>query len=70
AFECYEKALEIDPSSAVAWNNMGVLLTRTGSQKRALSCFNKALEHDPRLEEALVEREHVIAIIETKRNAI
>jgi tetratricopeptide (TPR) repeat protein len=60
ALECYDKALEMNPGSAVAWNNLGVLLSRTGNLKRALHCLNKSLECDPNLEEALQERERVI----------
>ena len=67
AFQCYEKALEVAPSSAVAWNNMGVLLSRTGNLKRALICFNKAIEHAPDMEEALLERERVIERIDAIR---
>jgi tetratricopeptide (TPR) repeat protein len=68
AFQCYEKALEVDPNSAVAWNNMGVLLAKRGDDRKALMCLNKALEHDPSLEEAELEREHVIARLEERRH--
>ncbi|NIP36213.1 MAG: tetratricopeptide repeat protein, partial [Thermoplasmata archaeon] len=53
--------------SAVAWNNMGVLLTRNGDLQHALQCFNKALEFNPNLHEAIYEREQVIALLEQKR---
>jgi tetratricopeptide (TPR) repeat protein len=66
ALQCYERALEVDPRSAVAWNNMGVLLTRTGDLKHALQCFNKSLEFEPGLQEAIYEREQVIALLEQK----
>ena len=48
AVECYDKGLEIDPTSAAAWNNKGSSLNSLSRFEEALICYNKALEIDPR----------------------
>ena len=45
--DCYDKALEIDPKFAVAWNGKGSSLHKLGRYTEALDCCDKALEIDP-----------------------
>jgi tetratricopeptide (TPR) repeat protein len=49
ALDCYDKALEIDPQYAFAWNNKGNALNNLGRNEAALDCYNKALEIDPQV---------------------
>jgi len=48
AIECFDKALAIDPRSAVAWSGKGVPLRALGRHEEAIECFDKALAIDPR----------------------
>ena len=43
------KALELDPNSAIAWNNLGWALGNLGFYGRAVPCFRKAYELDPEM---------------------
>ena len=47
AIGCYDKALEIDPKNAVAWNNKGKSLNSLGRYEEALECCEKSLEIEP-----------------------
>ena len=44
AIECYDKALEINPNYAEAWNNKGVALSKLRRYEEAIECFNRALK--------------------------
>lgn len=44
ALRCYEKAIEIDPQKADAWNNKGNVLTELNRTKEANTAFAKANE--------------------------
>ncbi len=46
AGECYDKALECEPNSAVASNNLGVLALNEGRLDKAREWFQRALECD------------------------
>lgn len=51
---CCEKALEFDPESSCAWNNLGVC---DGGKVRGIAhskqkCFEKGLEFDPKNSDA------------------
>ncbi|MFH1576660.1 MAG: tetratricopeptide repeat protein [Candidatus Margulisiibacteriota bacterium] len=45
--ECLDRALEIRPDYAIAWNEKGALLHQIGNNEEALACFNQAIEIDP-----------------------
>ena len=45
-----EKALEIDPDSAFAYNNIGTACVSLAEYDRAIAACQKALEIDPDLE--------------------
>ncbi|MBN2147211.1 MAG: tetratricopeptide repeat protein [Anaerolineales bacterium] len=49
AILCYEKALEIDPHLAMAWNNKGQCLIALGRKEEALGYLDHALALDPSL---------------------
>jgi hypothetical protein len=44
----FEKALEIDPRHANAWNDKGVALANLKRHEEGIQCFDKALAIDPR----------------------
>jgi dienelactone hydrolase len=52
----YNKAIEIDPNHADAWNDKGVSLKALGNNEEAIKCFDKALEIDPNHVEALTNK--------------
>lgn len=47
ALECYNKAIELDPNSSLAWNNKGALLLGQDKYESALQAFDRAVEIDP-----------------------
>lgn len=59
AAECYARALELNPSNAVAHNNMANLLARRGEYERALRHYGFALTARPDYTEALRNRKVV-----------
>ena len=52
--ECFEFVLELDSTDATALSNLGIALLAQGNanNNRALECFNKAIEINPRYAEA------------------
>ena len=55
AMACYRKAVEIDPTFAVPWMNMGELVWLTDGGKAALVYYQKAVEVDPKLADSWSE---------------
>src|SRR5204862_100930 len=49
AIEAYRRVVEIDPSYAAAWNNLGLLLHRMGQYDEAQVAYATALAQDERL---------------------
>lgn len=47
SIECYDKALEIDPSNAAAWSNKARALDEMSMLPEALKCYKKALQLNP-----------------------
>jgi len=43
----WEKAVEIDPTYAAAWNNLGIAYEHEGKFSEARSAYEKALQLDP-----------------------
>ncbi|NMC59358.1 MAG: tetratricopeptide repeat protein [Candidatus Methanofastidiosa archaeon] len=43
----FEKAIQIDPNNAYAWNGKGLCLNKKGKYSEAIECFGNALELDP-----------------------
>lgn len=56
AVSWFERALEINPSLAVAWMNKGNMRSAGGDFAAALSCFERALEINPQLAEAWMNK--------------
>jgi len=52
AFQCYDKAIEIDPNFAKAHNCKAVALKDLEKYEEANKCFDKAIELDPNIFEA------------------
>lgn len=50
AITCFEKAVELDPSSAMDYANLGVNHNRLGQKEEAIHFFNIALSLDPDLD--------------------
>lgn len=50
AIDMYDKIIEIEPQSSVAWSNKGCLLNEMGKPEEALEACEKALKIDPDLE--------------------
>ena len=61
AIENCEKALEIDPNHAKAWNNKGYSLYKLGKAEEGLKDVEKALELDPTDEDALESKQEILA---------
>ncbi len=47
AIKCYDKAIEIEPNNAEAWNNKGIVLGRLSKYEEAIACYDKAIEIEP-----------------------
>lgn len=47
AVEYYEKAVQIDPAFAFAWDNIGLAYRKLGDYDKALNAYTKSLEIDP-----------------------
>lgn len=63
AIECFnkaveecDKAIELDPSDADAYNSRGLAYFCLSSDKRAMDDFNRAIELDPNLADAYINR--------------
>ena len=52
ALAVFKKAIEIDPSFATAYNNLGVLYWQHGEVQKAIAYFKKALKIDPNNQDA------------------
>lgn len=52
ASEAYDKAIDIDPNNAFAWNSKGFALNKLGENRRALEAYDKAIDIDPNFEYA------------------
>ena len=50
AIECFERAVEIDPGSAIDYANIASSLRKLGHEKEAIALYQMALEMDPSLE--------------------
>ena len=43
----WERAVDIDPSYAAAWNNLGIAYEHDGLFEKALEAYEKALDFEP-----------------------
>lgn len=56
AIDCYDQALNLNPSNIDAWISKGNALNSMGFYDDAISCYDRALEMDPDNEFALLGR--------------
>ena len=56
AVESYRKAVKLNPKYAVAWNNLGILLSAQGKQEEAIACFGASHDTEPTFLLALFNR--------------
>ncbi|HQB60209.1 MAG TPA: tetratricopeptide repeat protein, partial [Spirochaetota bacterium] len=56
AIGCYNKAIEIDPNDAYAYNKKGNTLSYLNLYDEAIVCYDKALEIDPNCPDALLNK--------------
>ncbi len=47
AIECYDKAIELKPDDAGAYNNKGIALYGLGNYQQAIECYDKAIALKP-----------------------
>ncbi len=64
ALICFEKVIELDRNYGMAYYNKGVLLMENGDYRVALECFTKTLEIDPTNENAKLNAEACIQVLE------
>ena len=53
AVEAYRQAVELDPSYAAAWNNLGLELAASGKSDEAVNAWQKSVGVDPTLSDAV-----------------
>ncbi|HXT83995.1 MAG TPA: tetratricopeptide repeat protein [Verrucomicrobiae bacterium] len=70
AIECYNKALEINPQNADAYNNKGLSLYYIGNNNEAIECYNKALEINPQNADAFFNKAQALSTLEKYSEAI
>ena len=57
AIQCFNKAIELNPSYELAWNNNGTTLYMLKRYKEAIKCFDEVLKINPNNETAKKNRE-------------
>jgi tetratricopeptide (TPR) repeat protein len=70
AVEHLERAVEIAPRFAVAWNHLGTIAYQSRDFARAENCFRKALEADPKAYEPLVNLGGVLVNLQKFNEAL
>ena len=66
AVELYQKILKQKPDLKEAYNNLGGIYEKTGDEKKALECYQKAIDIDSAYLEALVS----IALLQKDKEAL
>jgi len=64
AIACFDKAIELNPEDAKAYNNRGLAYANLKQYERAIEDYNKAIKLNPDLTMAYVNRELAISILE------
>ncbi len=49
AIQAFDRAIELDPKLALAWNNKGLAFLYLGENDKAIQAFDKVIELDPKL---------------------
>jgi tetratricopeptide (TPR) repeat protein len=47
ALECLRRAVELAPTNAIAWSNLGFTLSALSRNDEALACYQRAIELNP-----------------------
>jgi tetratricopeptide (TPR) repeat protein len=64
-----ERAVELAPQFAAAWNELGTIAYQTQQYERAEECFRKALQQDPKAYEPLVNLGGVLVTLHNTEDA-
>ncbi|NPV75497.1 MAG: tetratricopeptide repeat protein [Anaerolineae bacterium] len=56
ALQRYERAIDLDPNCALAWNNKGKLMNDAGDYQQAILCFQKARALKPEMIEPYINQ--------------
>ena len=70
AIFCYKKAIEINPSYAMAYNNRGLSYVDIREYQKAIADFSKAIEINPRYAEAYIGRGTAYWSLDYRKRAI
>ena len=62
--EDYDKAIELDPNDAEAYNNRGNSYRDLGQYQRAIEDYDKAIELDPNDAEAPTHRQRALRALD------
>lgn len=58
----YRRCLEIEPSYAQAWKNLGSLLIKMDEKREGAACLDKALELKPEMLEAIITKANLLVV--------
>ena len=64
SIEDYDKAIELDPNDAEAYNNRGNSYSDLGQYQRAIEDYDKAIELDPDYAEARIHRQRALRALD------
>jgi tetratricopeptide (TPR) repeat protein len=70
AIEYYQKAIGLNPSLAMAYNNMGVAYINFKNYNEAMRCCQKAIDLNPNYADAYYNMENAYSYLEDYREAI
>jgi tetratricopeptide (TPR) repeat protein len=70
AIACYDKAIEINPQYADAYNNKGLSLYYLGNNQEAIACYDKAIEINPYFADAFYNKGMALSAISKFPEAI
>ncbi|MDC0638510.1 tetratricopeptide repeat protein [Nitrosopumilus sp.] len=70
AIQCFDRALEIDPTDESTWESKGDTLNSLGKHEEAIQCFDRALEIDPENDYALAMKGACFAILHKHEEAM
>lgn len=67
SIDCYIKATQLNPNSELYWYNYAVDLGEKGKLQVSLNAFNKALEINPNYEDAQVNRDYLLKLMDKSK---
>ncbi len=70
AITCYDRALQIAPGDAGAWNNKGIALHDLQRYEEAIECYGRALRLDPQCVYAWNNKGHALAGLQRYEEAL